>query len=330
MTDEPKFGEDLVNLAYLDKRLGEETENVEKLGYSKNFGSQPIPPYRVNDTYMNGNEIYVCITERLIGDFDINDWQKASNYKRNFTTTPAPPYDIGDTWRKLNDDGTSYDMYICKTAKDETESYNVSDWETIKDNAYIPGSNIKIIGTSGVLTQLMIYSNISSAMFLGGAMLLPMGYSFPEAPKDSLQFTFTLPANFVIVDAKITISHVPTKWYNAGSYKYDGYSRNLKLYKISGNPTGYMRVDDGFGFYDSSTAGTWSQIANAFGVNGFTGNVSGYSESTSIDIKSNINSGFNMLKIESSNGIPGDYDDCKRQTGACAARLDIIGYAKFS
>lgn len=80
--NEPKYDTDLANKGYVDKQVGVAETNA-KAGLatkSKNFGSQPTPPYRVNDTWMNGTDIYICVRERLIGSFVASDWAPASTY----------------------------------------------------------------------------------------------------------------------------------------------------------------------------------------------------------------------------------------------------------
>lgn len=94
--NEPLYDTDLVSKGYLDKALNNETSavsseisiintTVNNLGNTvikkaQNFGSQPTPPYYINDTWMNGTDIYICVTQRLLGNFNINDWEKASIY----------------------------------------------------------------------------------------------------------------------------------------------------------------------------------------------------------------------------------------------------------
>lgn len=71
----PIYDQDYVTLAYLKEYLGEEY-NEEDFKYSRNFGMQPSPPYHVNDTWTDTNgRLYLCIKERLIGEFNSNDWQ---------------------------------------------------------------------------------------------------------------------------------------------------------------------------------------------------------------------------------------------------------------
>ena len=87
--NEPKYDTDPANKGYVDSQSqhvinvinGVEEDTNNKLNRkTQNFGSQPAPPYRLNDTWMNGTDIYICVNERLIGNFVASDWQKASIY----------------------------------------------------------------------------------------------------------------------------------------------------------------------------------------------------------------------------------------------------------
>lgn len=99
--NEPLYDTDLVSKGYLNKRLTGEIDGVSSelnktnstisaIGgavtkKAQNFGSQPVPPYYRNDTWMNGTDIYICITQRLLGDFNASDWEKASAYDNTKT-----------------------------------------------------------------------------------------------------------------------------------------------------------------------------------------------------------------------------------------------------
>lgn len=78
MTNEPLYDGDLVNLGYLNTRLGTETTLL--LSKSQNFGTLPNPPYYKYNTYMGADGIYICVNERLIGEYNAADWTKASTY----------------------------------------------------------------------------------------------------------------------------------------------------------------------------------------------------------------------------------------------------------
>lgn len=248
----------------------------------------------------------------------------ADNKRRNFVNTPTPPYDEGDIWTTNNGD-----IKLCVNSKTSDEIYDETDFEIQKTNVYIPNTTTTAVGSDGVKASIVMYSNVISAGFVGGSCLLPCGYSQIGEDiysKDSLQFDVTIPSNFTITEAKITINHIPVKYYEIGVYQRTGYSRNMKLYKTTGFTTGYLYVETMGADIHTDNFGTWSEISNAFGSTGFTGSDSGHTSSESIDIKSSLSTGFNTLRIETSVATPVSYADMNLKTGACNAILVITGY----
>ena len=86
---EPKYDTDTANKYYVDKVAKQLSGDIEGdisgisadiATKSKNYTSAPNPPYNVGDTYMNGDDIYICITARGYGSFTQSDWKKASKY----------------------------------------------------------------------------------------------------------------------------------------------------------------------------------------------------------------------------------------------------------
>ena len=86
---EPKYDTDTANKYYVDKVAKQLSGDIEGdisgisadiATKSKNYTSAPNPPYNVGDTYMNGDDIYICITSRGYGSFTQADWKLASNY----------------------------------------------------------------------------------------------------------------------------------------------------------------------------------------------------------------------------------------------------------
>ena len=75
MIREPMYDNDVATKEYVDRQLQQKVE-TSLTNYSKNWGTTPVPPYHVNDTWTSNGEIYVCIKERLIGEFNTLDWKK--------------------------------------------------------------------------------------------------------------------------------------------------------------------------------------------------------------------------------------------------------------
>lgn len=79
MNRTPVYDNDLVTKAYVDNLIKETDDKIVssvKIDASNNFTTQPTPPYSVNDTWISNGVVYVCIQERLIGNFVANDWIK--------------------------------------------------------------------------------------------------------------------------------------------------------------------------------------------------------------------------------------------------------------
>lgn len=76
---DPKYDTDQVTFGYLKKVLGEDnikaanTKN-DDIQFCKNYGSTPIPPYNIGDTWTTSTKVYNCIRARKMGSFSIDDW----------------------------------------------------------------------------------------------------------------------------------------------------------------------------------------------------------------------------------------------------------------
>ena len=85
ISGDPKYDTDAVNLGYLNKILNNERTETEESNkqLTKNFNSPPNPPYYVGWTYTNGDKIYHCVKERLMGAFHEEDWVLTYDKKQN-------------------------------------------------------------------------------------------------------------------------------------------------------------------------------------------------------------------------------------------------------
>lgn len=75
MNKNPIYDDEYVTLGYLKEYLGDDATSEEEVKYSKNYGSTPNPPYHKNDTWTSSEGIYVCIQERLSGNYVSSDWE---------------------------------------------------------------------------------------------------------------------------------------------------------------------------------------------------------------------------------------------------------------
>lgn len=79
VVSEPKYDEDVANKGYVDKAIGKEiTETVPQIT-TKNYNAEPTPPYYVGDTWTQGSSgnMYRCIKQRLVGNYNASDWELA-------------------------------------------------------------------------------------------------------------------------------------------------------------------------------------------------------------------------------------------------------------
>lgn len=205
----------------------------------------------------------------------------------------------------------------------------------------ILSNGAKVLGEYGLLSSIIVESNIMSRSFMGGNMILPMGYSQYEETssgslttiKDSLQLQFTIPKGFKIMSAFILLEHMPTKYKDGTTLKYTGTSKNLKLYRATNYSAGTFEMDI-LHYVTNNSEINYSEVPNAFGVSGFSGSSSGYTSKQSINIKdfittSDTEDSFNMFKIETSNSLVTSLAAMYQNTGACKATLMIMGYSSF-
>ncbi len=198
---------------------------------------------------------------------------------------------------------------------------------TFRGDIYLPDGG-RIVGGDGLLSMMVVPSNIFSFAFVGGNAMLPL------TPIDRLEFQFVVPKDFTIIEAYVIINHQPCHNIYGHHPKETtvGRCRNLKLYKSTNYRSGYIEFDwDGGDMALQEASMSYVEISNAFGANGFTGSTSIAESVKSSDISSHIDSSasediFNVIKIQSSS----TGGDMMENTGSCNASLVIIGYNKFT
>lgn len=190
-----------------------------------------------------------------------------------------------------------------------------------------------LINASGVLTNLIYIGYIDGTMFVGSGDYIPLGRvgggNTADTQRNKCTFAFKLPTNYVVQSAKIYLSHAPTVFTYGENQTVTGYSRNLKLYK--GNPTN-LKMHFNMNSSMSYTEGaSYSEIYNAFGSDGFTGDANKTTNIQSIDIKEYIDTNKeNFLSIYDGNYTTyTNNEDIFSHTGSVFAYLEIIGYSQI-
>lgn len=333
------------NQVSIIQRLGYDKENnleVLEKPVTYNLGEMLVPTFETN-TYITmkywTNLNYECT------------YIEKNAFTSNFSTKNETNAIISITdeinlkvENKCEKDDVVNQLNISKVLIEIKGNRFVLDADNVKIDKFgniILSNGAKVLGEYGLLSSIIVESNIMSRSFMGGNMILPMGYSQYEETssgsittiKDSLQLQFTIPKGFKIMSAFILLEHMPTKYKDGTTLKYTGTSKNLKLYRATNYSAGTFEMD--ITHYVTNNSGTnYSEVPNAFGVSGFSGSSSGYTSKQSINIKdfittSDTEDSFNMFKIETSNSLVTSLAAMYQNSGACKATLMIMGYSSF-
>lgn len=333
------------NQVSIIQRLGYDEENnleVLEKPVTYNLGEMLVPTFETN-TYITmkywTNLNYECTY------IEKNEFTSSFTTKNETNALMSITNEINlKVENKCGKDDVVNQLNISKDLIEIKGNRFVLDADNVKIDKFgniILSNGAKVLGEYGLLSSIIVESNIMSRSFIGGNMILPMGYSQYEETssgsittiKDSLQLQFTIPKGFKIMSAFILLEHMPTKYKDGTTLKYTGTSKNLKLYRATNYSAGTFEMD--ITHYVTNNSGTnYSEVPNAFGVSGFSGSSSGYTSKQSINIKdfittSDTEDSFNMFKIETSNSLVTSLAAMYQNTGACKATLTIMGYSSF-
>ena len=232
--NEPYYDTDPANKAYVDKVNGKTVAIVGTK--SKNFGIKPEPPYHVNDTYMDGSDIYICIKDRELGSFDSSDWKLATSYTNDdvansknkvFITQPAPPYTKGDLWTA----GPNGELRRCINSR-TAGSYVGSDWEnatsydnthTVIENGLVTAGTIQVVNGGTVAAGMTGNASGDDAVrFWAGAT---------SANKNNAPFRVLQNGSVFMTKANITGGNIKLHSGNVDNIMFkaylDGYENNV-------------------------------------------------------------------------------------------------------
>ncbi len=217
---EPKYDEDLVNLRYLKRALGltdEEAKDIYKY-ISRHYASKPQPPYYVGDTWIDGDIIYTCIKERLIGTYHAEDWATESGAKKEaeeknrvFLRQPSN-YRPGDMWILQSDDdhkaGKKGEMLIATNGRYE---YDEGDW-------------VNMLGYGTIRSINEVANNINDA-------LIRLGLNKEEGIV-TIFYSETIPTEAVLDDLWY-VTETINEYTKGTVYKYNGTSWEIVEDKLA-------------------------------------------------------------------------------------------------
>ena len=207
--NEPKYDEDLVTLGYLKKMVDGTSAEV-TYSISKHYATKPSPPYKVGDTWTDGNVIYTCIKSREIGVYTDSDWvtesgakQEAEDKNKVYLTQPSN-YRIGDMWILQTDNdhkaGKKGEILIAIAGRSQ---YNEDDW-------------INMLGYGSITSINEVASNLNKAINRVGVV--------EEAIEDGIIITFyqdTVPEGIHIGDLWFVTGNVDN-YIEGKIYRYNG------------------------------------------------------------------------------------------------------------
>ncbi len=192
----------------------------------------------------------------------------------------------------------------------------------------------KLIGGNGVLSNFKFDGKCSA----NGDMLGFIDYNDDNLTKTKILIDAYIPENFEIVEAKVVLTHSPI-FYTKGDLEnvlsFWGYARKLRISKVTN--LNFKRVA---GLYSEYADSEDIEFEDTVGFNGgiFNPHVpsnADYRTETvvSLNLKDYLNTGNNVLMIDSEEDAPakvGDFIEKEgySRIGQVKATLNVVGYMK--
>lgn len=186
------------------------------------------------------------------------------------------------------------------------------------------GNGASLISSNGVCGDLT---------FVSGGVPTDLGWSTAGTlvggtNRSSVYLQATIPDNYIITNAVLTLSTVAIQYYNpVESTYFNGYSRNIKAYVGDGV---IAKLVDIYGEYVYGDTGIGTQIiSGGFTASGPTGSTNLYSAKIikSGDISNFLKSGINLIKIMTDDTLGTGETDIYTHTGMATAVLSVKGYS---
>lgn len=234
-------------------------------------------------------------------------------------------YKLSDGYLKVFNDYTN--IYAIQDTNLEVEYYT----NTLTGDfaGRIFNNDYKLLGEHGLLTNLQ---------FVSASGNTPLGWYYDgDYHKMGIDIPYSIPANFTIVEAYITLFHVPCYselTTSDGTNNYWCYSQNIELYKMNNENLYFPRYGwIGMPYYgDIENA---SKIDGAMGTSGWTATAPTDSSHdaefyNSKNIAASLTTGENgILILKTNETTPSSEVNSLQKTGQGYAVLNVIGYMKY-
>lgn len=209
---------------------------------------------------------------------------------------------------------------------------------SISKDGLVLSNGTKLIGNGGVLSNLQFIAtgiseingdtkNAGEYLWLG---FMP-GY-VSAADKYDLFIDISVPSNFTITSAYLTLRHIPIKMNMKNGTTVYGYVRNVKAYIADMSSSAYVEGDEQSEYQAQLEGIYYNEISSCFNNsnNNFTAAVPSannlkVTEVTSKNIASKIKKKC-RIKIATANSIPAAAKNCFAQTGFVWAAINVYGY----
>ena len=209
---------------------------------------------------------------------------------------------------------------------------------SISKDGLILSNGTKLIGNGGVLSNLQFIAtgiseingdtkNAGEYLWLG---FMPSYVT--SADKYNLYIDISVPNNFTITSAYLTLRHIPIKMNMKNGTTVYGYVRNVKAYIADMSSSAYVEGDEQSEYQAQLEGIYYNEISSCFNNsnNNFTAAVPSannlkVTEVTSKDIASKIKKKC-RIKIATANSIPTAAKNCFAQTGFVWAAINVYGY----
>lgn len=316
----------------------------------KIYFSQPIPPYSSGDWWVKEDGVlYICQLGKDADEvYEENDFIISSKYtatvaiKENETikVLKGTVTEFSEKYVKYTDLSTGGSTTIAgeniTTGNIKSANYlpEKSGMKIDLENGTINSANSKLdeLGNWVLKNGATVISDkgLKTTYLSSQLGFVGFGYMYVDEPiKWNLIFDFIIPANFNITKAFIKLIHAPVYWHDSTW----GRSKNIKLYKAN-NIVSRRITASYLSEYTETDTTEYIEIENAFGSSGFTAQDASESnhnneEINSIDIKKDITSGINRLKIETSDESSSNKNENASNTGYIYALLEIDGNMEY-